>query len=185
VPVDVRIVAATNADLAEAIKKGTFRADLFYRLHVFPVSVPPLRERREDIPVLAAHFLSLAAAKLKKRPLTLDPASLQRLVHYDWPGNVRELQSLIDRAVILSRSEIVVIDEAFFPKLETRPVASSPGATAMTLEQLERQHILSVLELTGWRVYGPQGAAAQLGLNPETLRSKLRKLGLKKSSRVC
>lgn len=182
IPVDVRIVAATNADLEDAIKKGTFRSDLFYRLHVFPVTIPPLRERPEDIPLLAGHFLSQTGAKLKRRKLKLGRQSLERLVQYAWPGNVRELQNLIERAVILSTTDTVEIDEAFFPKttLATTPVP--PISTATTLQQLEREHIVSVLEKTGYRIYGPQGAAAQIGLNPETLRSKLRKLGIKKPS---
>ncbi|WP_447979004.1 sigma 54-interacting transcriptional regulator [Candidatus Nitrospira bockiana] len=183
VSVDVRIVAATNADLGEAIKKGTFRSDLFYRLHVFPVVIPPLRERREDIPLLADHFLSQAAARLKRRELQLSRPSLDRLMRYSWPGNVRELQNLIERAVILTTGETVEIDDGLFPK--TQPTADlSPGIGRTTLQQIEYEHILSVLERTGWRIYGPDGAAAQLGLNPETLRSKLRKLGLKKPSRA-
>jgi formate hydrogenlyase transcriptional activator len=182
VPVDVRIVAATNAHLQDAIKKGTFRSDLFYRLHVFPVSIPPLRERREDIPPLADHFLAQAAAKLKRRHLKLGRQSLERLLEYSWPGNVRELQSLIDRAVILSTGDTVEIDKAYFPKtsLPLEPPASEAMPT--TLHQLEHEHIIAILNRTGWRIYGPQGAAAQLGLNPETLRSKIRKLGLKKPS---
>lgn len=184
VPVDVRIVAATNAHLQDAIKKGTFRSDLFYRLHVFPVSIPPLRERREDIPLLADHFLAQAAAKLKRRHLKLGRQSLDRLLEYTWPGNIRELQSLIDRAVILSTGDTVEIEEAFFPKTSHLPASSVPVSetTPTTLHQLEHEHIFAVLKRTGWRIYGPHGAAAQLGLNPETLRSKIRKLGLKKPS---
>jgi formate hydrogenlyase transcriptional activator len=182
VPVDVRIVAATNAHLQDAIKKGTFRSDLFYRLHVFPVSIPPLRDRREDIPPLADHFLAQAAAKLKRRHLKLGRQSLERLLEYSWPGNVRELQSLIDRAVILSTGDTVEIDKAYFPKTSLPLEPPTSEATPTTLHQLEHEHIIAILNRTGWRIYGPQGAAAQLGLNPETLRSKIRKLGLKKPS---
>jgi formate hydrogenlyase transcriptional activator len=185
VPVDVRIVAATNADLSHAIAKGGFRSDLFYRLHVFPVSIPPLRERRQDIRLLAQHFLRQAAAKLNRPNVTLDPLSLDRLAKYNWPGNIRELQSVIERAVILAQSTIVAIDERFLPPLhplsEPSPEPSMfPAAQATSLVELERHHILSVLKNTAWRIYGAQGAAQQLGLNPETLRSRLRKLGIKR-----
>lgn len=183
VPVDVRIVAATNADLSQAIVKGGFRSDLFYRLHVFPIPIPPLRERREDIRLLALYFLKQSAAKLKRPHVTLDSHSLDRLAQYNWPGNIRELQSVIERAVILAQSSIVDIDERFLPPVN--PVSQSslepsmiPQAT--NLMDLERHHIVSVLEKTAWRIYGPQGAAQQLGLNPETLRSRLRKLGIKR-----
>jgi formate hydrogenlyase transcriptional activator len=185
VPVDVRIVAATNADLSHAIAKGGFRSDLFYRLHVFPVSIPPLRERRQDIRLLAQHFLRQAAAKLKRPNVTLDPLSLDRLANYHWPGNIRELQSVIERAVILAPSTIVEIDERFLPPLrsmgEPSLEPSIPSrAPSTSLVDLERQHIISVLKNTAWRIYGAQGAAQQLGLNPETLRSRLRKLGIKR-----
>ncbi|WP_447987496.1 sigma 54-interacting transcriptional regulator [Nitrospira sp. Nam74] len=183
VPVDVRIVAATNANLSHAIAKGGFRADLFYRLHVFPVSIPPLRERRQDIALLAQHFLRQAAAKLKRPNVTLHPRSLERLAQYNWPGNIRELQSVIERAVILTQSMIIDIDERFLPpvnslsapSLEASMLHSTRGTTIV---EFERHHILSVLEKTAWRIYGARGAAQQLGLNPETLRSRLRKLGI-------
>ena len=184
VPVDVRIVAATNAHLEDAIKKGTFRSDLFYRLHVFPVSIPPLRERQEDIPLLADHFLAQAAGRLRRGRLQMSRQSMERLMHYDWPGNIRELQNLIDRAAILTTGALVDISEAFFPKtsLSSEPPASQTAPT--TLHQLEHEHILAALNKAGWRIYGPQGAAAHLGLNPETLRSRIRKLGLKKPSQT-
>lgn len=183
-PVDVRIVAATNAHLEDAIKKGMFRSDLFYRLHVFPVSIPSLRERQEDIPLLADHFLAQAAVRLKRDRLRLSHQSLDRLMHYSWPGNIRELQNLIDRAAILATGVVVDIDEAFFPKTSflQAPSGSQPAPT--TLHQLEHDHLVAALNKSGWRIYGPQGAAAQLGLNPETLRSKIRKLGLKKPSQT-
>lgn len=181
VPVDVRIVAATNAQLEDAIKKGTFRADLYYRLHVFTVSVPPLRERQEDIPLLADHFLAQAAARLRRGPLRLSRQLMERLMNYSWPGNVRELQNLIDRAAILTTGGIVEIEEAFFPKTPPPPIPSAPQLPP-TLHQLEQDHIVAMLNKAGWRIYGPDGAAARLGLNPETLRSRIRKLGLKKPS---
>ena len=183
VPVDVRVVAATNADLSHAIAQGKFRSDLFYRLHVFPVSIPPLRERREDIRLLAQHFLREAGIKLKRPDVTLAPQSLNWLEKYNWPGNVRELQSVIERAVILAPSKIVEMDERFLPLVNRVPsdepmmLSSAQGAN---LAALERDHIISILEKTAWRIYGVQGAAQQLGLNPDTLRSRLRKLGIKR-----
>jgi formate hydrogenlyase transcriptional activator len=185
IPVDVRIVAATNADLSHAIAQGRFRSDLFYRLHVFPVSIPPLRERREDIRLLAQHFLAQAAIKLKRPDVTLAPLSVDRLEKYNWPGNIRELQSVIERAVILAQFMVVEIDERFLPPVTpvSRPSGEPsmlPPAQATNLAALERDHIASVLEKTAWRIYGSHGAAHQLGLNPETLRSRLRKLGIKR-----
>jgi formate hydrogenlyase transcriptional activator len=183
VPVDVRIVAATNADLSHAIAKGGFRSDLFYRLHVFPVSIPPLRERRQDIRLLAQHFLKQAATKLKRPKMTFHPRSLERLAQYNWPGNIRELQSVIERAVILTQSMVIDIDERFLPPVNSLGPPSLgasmlPSTPGTTIVDFERHHILSVLEKTAWRIYGARGAAQQLGLNPETLRSRLRKLGI-------
>jgi formate hydrogenlyase transcriptional activator len=185
VPVDVRIVAATNADLSQAITKGAFRSDLFYRLHVFPVSIPPLRERRQDIRLLAQHFLKQAAVKLKRPNVMLAPLSLDRLERYNWPGNIRELQSVIERAVILSPSRIVEMDERFLPPINplSQPLLEPsmlPPSQATNLIEVERDHIISVLQKTAWRIYGVQGAAKKLGLHPETLRSRLRKLGIKR-----
>lgn len=176
IPVDVRIIAATNADLVAAISTGRFRPDLFYRLHVFPIVIPPLRHRLEDIPLLACHFLEHYRSKLKRPRLEFSAQSMDRLVRYTWPGNVRELQNVIERAVILTRSSTVEIDD---------PVLRSPSALAEAeatdnLQELERQHILQLLDRTQWRIYGRNGAAAQLGLNPSTLRSRLKKLGLKR-----
>jgi formate hydrogenlyase transcriptional activator len=187
VPVDVRIVAATNANLSQAITEGAFRSDLFYRLHVFPISIPPLRERREDIRLLAQYFLRQAAIKLKRPHVMLAPRSLDRLERYNWPGNIRELQSVIERAVILAPSRIVEMDERFLPAVN--PVSAPSlepsmlsASHATSLIDVERDHIISILEKTAWRIYGVRGAARQLGLNPETLRSRLRKLGIKRST---
>lgn len=178
-PVDVRLIAATNNNLQAAIKAGNFRQDLFYRLHIFPIGLPALRDRREDIPRLAAYFLTRIGAKLKRPHLTLDAKSLTRLMEYEWPGNVRELQNVIERAVILSQSSQISVDEILLPAHRTDP---TPRPT-LDLEHLERDHIARVLEQTGWRIYGTQGAAHLLGLNPETLRSRLRKLGLRRPAR--
>lgn len=176
IPVDVRIIAATNTDLAAAISTGRFRPDLFYRLHVFPIVIPPLRDRREDIPLLARHFLEHYRSKLKRPRLDFGAHSMDRLVRYSWPGNVRELQNVVERAVILARSPIIEIDDQFLMP----PSARAEMENTDNLQELERQRILQVLDRTQWRIYGPNGAADQLGLNPSTLRSRLKKLGLKR-----
>jgi formate hydrogenlyase transcriptional activator len=178
VPVDVRIVAATNSDLVAAVQEGRFRQDLYYRLHVFPIELPPLRERREDIPLLARHFLEAYRSKLKRPVLELDPESMAKLISYNWPGNVRELQNVIERAVILARSPVVTVE----PQLLSN--GNSAPATASSLIEVERRHILGVLESTHWRIYGTYGAAAQLGMNPSTLRSRMKKLGLARPGHV-
>jgi formate hydrogenlyase transcriptional activator len=178
IPVDVRIIAATNTDLVAAISAGRFRPDLFYRLHVFPIVIPPLRERPKDIPLLARHFLEHFRSKLKRQHLGFSAQSMDRLVQYTWPGNVRELQNVIERAVILARSSTIEIDDQF---LAPRSSLAEPDTTD-NLQELERQHIIQILNRTQWRIYGPNGAAAQLGLNPSTLRSRLKKLGLKHST---
>jgi formate hydrogenlyase transcriptional activator len=177
--VDVRVIAATNADLALASSTGRFRSDLYYRLHVFPIVLPPLRERPEDIPLLANHFLEHHRVKLKRPYLALSSESMARLCRYPWPGNVRELQNVIERAVILARSSTVEVEA----DLAVRSEADAPAESPVNLVEMERQHILSVLTRTHWRVYGPHGAAAQLGLNPSTLRSRLKKLGLSRPAK--
>ncbi len=179
VPVDVRVIAATNADLVTASREGRFRPDLYYRLHVFPIVIPPLRERPEDIPLLARHFLEHFRTKLKRHPLALGYESMTRLCRYSWPGNVRELQNVIERAVILTRSSTVEIDPDFLAPPATSDEADPP----VNLVDMERGHILAVLQRTHWRIYGPHGAAAQLGLNPSTLRSRLKKLGLSRPTK--
>ncbi|HLZ33146.1 MAG TPA: sigma 54-interacting transcriptional regulator [Nitrospira sp.] len=172
VPVDVRLVAATNTDLVAAVSEGRFRSDLYYRLHVFPIALPSLRDRREDIPQLVRHFLNVYRTKLKRPTLDISPDSMERLINYTWPGNVRELQNVIERAVILARSTTVTIElQALGPGL-------APDDQTANLGDMERRHILRVLEGTHWRIYGPQGAAAQLAMNPSTLRSRMKKLGL-------
>ncbi|GMV49928.1 MAG: Formate hydrogenlyase transcriptional activator FhlA [Nitrospirae bacterium] len=180
VAVDVRLIAATNADLQAVVRQGTFRADLFYRLHIFPIHVPPLRERREDIHLLAQHFLAQIGHKLRRPHLTFDPRSLARLLAYHWPGNVRELQNVIERAVILSGSSHVTVDEVLLPGTQATPDTRQEHPA--NLSDLERRHIVDILERTNWRIYGEQGAAQLLGLNPETLRSRLRKLGIRRPS---
>jgi formate hydrogenlyase transcriptional activator len=176
VPVDVRVIAATNVDLAKAVADKRFRADLYYRLKVFPITLPPLRERSEDVPVLAQHFLDLCRVKLHRANLLLGDAALARLVQYDWPGNIRELQNIIERAAILAQASVVEIDDRVMLPCSIPPAVADAQPT--TLHDSERLHILQALERGGWRIYGPLGAANRLGINPSTLRSRMKKLGL-------
>jgi formate hydrogenlyase transcriptional activator len=179
IPVDVRVIAATNANLEKAIQQGRFRSDLYYRLNVFPIHMPPLRERPEDIPILARHFLRFHARRLKRLCEDFDAPSMERLVHYAWPGNVRELENLVERALILCHDQWLRIDPAML-NLPAIPEASP----RRTLVDEERRHILQSLTLLDWRIEGAGGAAEQLGLAPSTLRSRLQKLGIRRPSRV-
>ena len=175
--VNTRIVAATNQDLAKAIQGGRFREDLYYRLNVFPVTLPSLRERKEDLPILAEHFIECFNRQFNKNIKGLTPEALERLRSYDWPGNVRELKNLIERAVILARGPLIgprdMLNQATEP--------SMPPASSLRLEDIERSHLVRVLSESDWVVEGRKGAAAKLGLNPSTLRSRLKKLGIRKS----
>jgi formate hydrogenlyase transcriptional activator len=175
--VDVRVIAATNRDLPAAVKHGTFRADLFYRLNVFPLSVPPLRNRPEDIPPLARHFLKQYCVKFGRSCKDIDQESLERLMRYPWPGNVRELENVIERALILSREPVLRIDDHVLG-LQDSAVSTQPPAD---LKELERRHILQTLALTDWRIAGPDGAAVRLGIPPSTLRSRMKQFGMKRS----
>ena len=172
--VDVRLVAATNRDLERAVREERFRADLYYRLNVFPIVLPPLRKRREDIPRLARHFAMLYASKMGKAVGPPGADVLERLSAYSWPGNVRELQNVIERAVILSpRGRFVLGDAA-----SLAPAGGATKKPARTLDEVERQHILEVLEETAWRVSGSRGAARILGLKRTTLESRMKRLGI-------
>ncbi len=171
--VQVRVIAATNRDLAADVRAQQFRADLFYRLSVFPITVPPLRERATDIPVLAMYFVSQLASGLGKRIDRIEPETLDRLVRYSWPGNIRELRNLLERAVILADGPELRIEKS---DLGAEGLGEAAGAT--TLAEMERVHILRVLEQTGGAVAGPKGAAKILGIPPSTLRSRMAKLGL-------
>jgi len=175
IPVDIRLVAATNRDLAQMVADRQFRSDLYYRLKVFPISVPPLRERgAEDIRLLALRFAQKHAQRMKKRIDTIPPEALEALARWHWPGNVRELENLIERAVILSRGPVLYV-----PLTELRPMAEGePVPNSATLEAAEREHILRVLRGTQGVIGGPHGAAARLGLKRTTLNSKMRKLGI-------
>lgn len=189
---DVRVIAATNRDLAACVRDGAFRADLFYRLHVFPIRVPPLRERREDIPLLAAAFLEASARRLRRDFDPLAPEVLDLLARHDWPGNVRELQNLIERAAVCTPGRVVRIPPNWLeqpPSLRAPDPSSAPASSATTevqfqalarqklnLEGLQRAYIREILAQTHWRIDGPQGAARILGLPPSTLRSRMKKL---------
>ena len=177
--VDVRIIAATHQDLGDEVKQGRFRADLFFRLNVFPISVPPLRERRADLPDLIQHFLYFFNRRLHKQVERVNDKSLQRLLEYHWPGNVRELENLIERAMIVSAGNVLTLDPCW---LQPTSIAE-PGKNSSSLKDLERQAIVAALERCQGKIYGANGAAAVLGLKPTTLYGKLRKHGIPKDSR--
>ncbi|GJL52657.1 MAG: hypothetical protein NPIRA01_38840 [Nitrospirales bacterium] len=172
--VDVRMIAATNNDLTQAIADGRFRSDLYYRLHVFPITTPPLRERPQDIPVLAEYFMNQYCQQFKRKCQSIEADTLERLIQYTWPGNIRELKNVLERAMILSNSSELIIDDT----LVNAPRPESGEPLPRNLKDLERVRILEALERSEWRIEGPLGAAKQLGLNPGTLRSRLKKLGI-------
>jgi len=199
VRVDVRVIAATNRNLEESVRAGNFRDDLFYRLNVFPLELPPLRDRRSDIPKLAKFFLSHYAKKLGKSIKEISRDTMDRILEYSWPGNVRELQNVIERAVILCRQPILELEPDRAPiasrrvrssvtetnsQTGTAPSTASPSAPASTLKEIERNHILAVLRQTGGVIEGPRGAARILDLHPNTLRHRINKLGIKPTHRI-
>ncbi|HOX56216.1 MAG TPA: sigma 54-interacting transcriptional regulator [Candidatus Paceibacterota bacterium] len=173
IPVDVRIIAATNRDLEKAVADGTFRVDLYYRLNVFPITVPPLRERREDIPLLVWAFVDQFAKTFNKNIESIDRESMDALQRYSWPGNIRELRNLIEREMIVATGRKLHIR---LPRAAATPKA----APTRKLNEMEREHILSTLEESGWRVRGPNGAAAKLGLKPTTLEARMAKLDIRR-----
>ena len=175
IPIDVRIVAATNRDLAALVRAERFREDLFYRLNVFPISLPALRERRDDIPLLATQFLKHFAQLHGRSVAVIPPRALRALASHDWPGNVRELQNVIERAVIVSEGDELAIDPEWL-------AAATPAETARTWSEQEKARILAALRAANGRVYGPGGAAHRLGLKPTTLYGKMRKHGLKRDA---
>jgi transcriptional regulator with GAF, ATPase, and Fis domain len=192
VSIDVRVIAATNRDLDECLETGAFRADLFYRLSVFPIRLPPLRERRDDIPMLAMHFAEVFSHQQHKAPPQFAPGVLDQLAGYAWPGNIRELQNVIERAVILANGECLT-GELIAPRAAAAieaatPVAVAPAArsteprpaTVIPFLEAERRAILRALELTGWRISGEGGAAEVLGLKATTLHAKMKKLGIRR-----
>jgi transcriptional regulator with GAF, ATPase, and Fis domain len=177
IKVNVRIIAASNRNLEEEIQAGRFREDLFYRLNVFPITIPPLRYRKEDIPLLVNFFVAKFNKKIGKNIETISKKTLAALQEYDWPGNVRELESVIERAVITSRGAVLQVLDRF----ENFRKTGDPAAQDIhALADLERHHILRMLEKTGWRIEGKNGAAVLLGLNPSTLRARMRKHGIRR-----
>ena len=173
--VDIRVVAATNSDLTQMVAEKKFRSDLYYRLNVFPIALPPLRERPEDIPLLV-HFFASKFAQQMKKPIDRIPSdTMASLTGYSWPGNIRELQNLIERAVILSRGSVLEVPQA---ELKPATKTETDQTNSSTLEAVEREHILRVLRDSNWVIGGPAGAAARLGLNRTTLNNRLRKLGI-------
>ena len=187
--VDVRVVAATNRDLEQAVADGSFREDLFYRLSVFPIEVPPLRARGDDVLQIASHFLERTCQEFGHRPLTFSKQQAALLKRYDWPGNVRELKNVIERAVILSRGKVLRLDLAMSDILNASPVAEPEAQdariqllTEAEMRELERKNTLLALEMAQWRVSGPSGAAKLLGVKPTTLTDRMKKLELVKPS---
>jgi formate hydrogenlyase transcriptional activator len=173
--VDLRVVAATNVDLSQMVSEKKFRSDLFYRLNVFPISLPPLRQRPEDIPLLVHFFANKFATQMKKPIDRIPSETMTALTSYSWPGNIRELQNLIERAVILSRGPVLEVPN---PEKPGSRIESEQPVASTTLESVEREHIMRVLSETNWVIGGPQGAANKLGLNRTTLNNRLRKLGI-------
>lgn len=182
--VDVRIIAATNRCLEDQVRSGRFRADLLYRLNVFPLHVPPLRERVDDIPRLTEHFLTVLSRTLGKRLDCVSRRSMAQLKRYAWPGNVRELQNVIERAAILARGPVVEIDDPDIEGSANLDDLATNHGPLPTLEAAARSHIIKALERTGWTISGKGGAAEVLDINPNTLRSRMKKLGIERSNQI-
>jgi len=176
IKIDVRIIAATNRSLQAEIKSGRFREDLFYRLNVFPITIPPLRQRKEDIPLLVNHFVAKFNKKIGKRIATVSKETLNALQEYHWPGNVRELESVIERAVIISQGTALEVLDRFDTFRKVEGLAGDDDVKALV--DMEHDHVLQVLQKTGWRIEGKNGAAVLLGLNPSTLRARMKKYGI-------
>jgi transcriptional regulator with GAF, ATPase, and Fis domain len=185
---DVRIIAATNRDLRAEVVAGRFRQDLFYRINVFPLTIPPLRQRREDIPALARHFVSVFRIQLQRPAVRLSDEDERRLQQYDWPGNIRELQNVLQRAIILAQGSRLRLDTALANDCHPEPVGQESGPVpgrigilrGEDLKRLERDSILAALEQARWRISGSGGAADLLGVNANTLASRMRVLGIKR-----
>jgi formate hydrogenlyase transcriptional activator len=175
--VDVRLVAATNRDLAEMVKRGEFRSDLYCRLNVFPITLPPLRARRQDIPDLVQHFVEIYSRRMGKQIERVPAETMSAFTSYEWPGNVRELQNFVERSMILSDGTVLCS-----PLAELKQSAGAESQLATTLQDAERDHILKILEQTRWVVAGPSGAAARLGMKRSTLYFRMQKLGISRVS---
>jgi transcriptional regulator with GAF, ATPase, and Fis domain len=179
IKVDVRIVAATNRNLEKEVAEGRFRSDLYYRLNIFPISLPPLRDRKEDIPLLATYFIQRFAKKAGRNITTFSNRALQDMIHYSWPGNIRELEHLIERSVLLSSGD--TIRQIHLPSI--KPVVQTTGSEELVLKSIdenERDHILRILRYCGGKLSGDGGAAQILGVPPGTLYSKFKRLGIKR-----
>jgi len=176
--VDVRLVAATHRNLVEMVKRNEFRSDLYYRLNVFPVPLPPLRARREDIPALVDHFVEIYVRRMSKQIETIPAATMSALASYEWPGNIRELQNFIERSVILSSGNVLNS-----PLTSLRNAAEVESIGPITMEDAERDHIRKTLEQTRWVVSGPNGAAARLGIKRSTLYFRMQKLGISRTNK--
>jgi formate hydrogenlyase transcriptional activator len=176
--VDVRLVAATNRNLMDMVKRNEFRSDLYYRLNVFPIPLPALRERREDIPALVEHFVEIYSRRMDKKIEHIAPETMSALTSHPWPGNIRELQNFIERSVILTSGNVL---QPPLGSLQSCAGAESLGA--VTLEDAEREHIRKILEQTRWVVAGPNGAAARLGIKRSTLYFRMQKLGISRANR--
>jgi transcriptional regulator with GAF, ATPase, and Fis domain len=181
IPTDVRVIAATNRDLTAAIAAGTFRADLFYRLNVFPIEVPPLRKRREDIPMLAEYFVKRYAEKAGKQICKIDNKTLELCQSYPWPGNIRELQNIVERSVILCTGNTFRMEKAWLSSPDA-PRMDSAGPLTENLRSYEKELIEAALAETKGKVAGPNGAAAKLGVPPSTLHLKIKQLNIKKNT---
>jgi formate hydrogenlyase transcriptional activator len=176
--VNIRLVAATNRNLAGMVKRGEFRSDLYYRLNVFPIPLPPLRDRRDDIPALVEHFVEIYSRRMDKQIEHIPPGTMSALTSYQWPGNIRELQNFIERSVIVSSGSGLSA-----PLGSLQAAAETGSIEATTLEDVEREHIRKILEQTRWVVAGPNGAAARLGIKRSTLYFRMQKLGISRSNR--
>jgi transcriptional regulator with GAF, ATPase, and Fis domain len=177
IKVDIRILAATNRDLLKAVHEKTFREDLYYRLNVFPIALPPLRERKEDIPLLVHYLVHKFATRIGKRIEGVTEQTMRRLIDYSWPGNVRELENVLERATILATSATLDIVPDL-PRSDEGPAVQHE----LTLQSVERDHIVAVLQQSDWVVDGPRGAARILGLHGNTLRNRMKKLGITRAS---
>jgi formate hydrogenlyase transcriptional activator len=203
--VDVRIIAATNRNLEQEVAAGKFRADLYYRLNVLPLRVPPLRERRDDIPQLTTFFVQRHAKRIGRSVAGVSRDSMERLMEYPWPGNVRELENVIERALVLSSGAVLDVGRDFLPKIapavappsvpvaavtpaartsESEPALPRPSPGSSSLEDVERAHISATLDMTDWVIEGPRGAARILDMHPNTLRSRIKRLGLTRQPRA-
>ena len=182
IPVDIRVIASTHRNLESMVSEKRFREDLWFRLNVFPIIVPPLRQRKEDVPALTRHFVELKSGELGIAiPPAIAPGALERLMNYGWPGNVRELENMVERELIRHRGGQLRFDSLLPSERggETQPVAEGKGGGPLNLDEAMSLHISNVLKMTKGKIHGPGGAAELLGINPNTLRGRMSKLGIK------